>query len=174
MRAIAIFEAMLLIGPLAASTAGCGSQAAAVCDLVCECEHCNDYEEDLTCIQLEGQADVAEAYECADQWDAWATCVEEKGECDADEARFSTSGGSGSCSGSEPTGDACTTDTDCGGNESCQGGMCARRVCAGDGSSCQSDADCPGQDRCASERDALSGCIDDSSAHDGPILGDFD
>jgi hypothetical protein len=68
----------------------------------------------------------------------------------------------------------CMTAADCGGNESCEGGMCVRRVCAGDGSTCQSDSDCPGQDRCASERDALSGCIDDSSAHDGSILGDFD
>jgi hypothetical protein len=173
MRATSILKAMLLIGPLAA--AGCGSRASQICDLVCECEHCNDYAEDINCIQLQAQQDIAETYECSDQYEAWATCVEEKGECDEDEARFSTSG-NGSCSGSLPLGISCAADADCGGfSATCQSGMCVQRVCAGtdDQFSCETDSDCPGQDRCTDEEQELSECISDSSAHGGPIF-DFD
>lgn len=172
MRATSILKALLLIGPLA--SAGCGSQASQLCDLACECEHCNDYEEDLNCVQLQAQQDIAEAYECSEEWEAWASCVEEKAECDEDEARFSTSG-SGSCSGSMPLNFSCATDTDCGGfGASCQAGMCVQRVCAGtDGFSCETNDDCPGEDRCGDEQQDLNECIDDSSAHDGPIF-DFD
>jgi hypothetical protein len=173
MRATSILKAMLLIGPLAA--AGCGSHASQVCDLICECEHCNDYEEELDCIQLQAQQDMAEVYECNDQFEAWAVCIEEKGECDEDDADFSTSG-SGSCSGSMPLGFSCASDAECGGfGASCQSGMCVQRVCAGDsgGFSCETDDECPGEDRCSSEQQELAECISDSSAHNGPIF-DFD
>lgn len=74
---------------LAAPIMGC-SRASAVCDVICECEHCNDQAKVEACNQLETAEDVASAYDCSEQWDAYGTCVEERGVCDAKEARFST------------------------------------------------------------------------------------
>lgn len=158
---------------LAALAAGCGSRASTLCSLECDCEHCNDYEDDFKCEGYETQQEVAAAYACADQWDTWAACVEERGRCEEEEARFTTSS-PGSCSGTEPTGDSCITDSDCGGfGRSCSAGMCVQRVCAGNGDSCEDDADCSGEDACQNEEDALSKCIDDASEHGG-IRIDFD
>jgi hypothetical protein len=74
---------------LSASVMGC-SRAAAVCEVICECEHCNDQAKIEACNQLGTAEDVAAAYACSDQWDAYTTCVEERGTCDATESRFST------------------------------------------------------------------------------------
>lgn len=74
---------------LAAPIMGC-SRASAVCEVICECEHCNDQAKVEACNQLETAEDVASAYDCSEQWDAYGTCVEERGVCDATEARFST------------------------------------------------------------------------------------
>jgi len=170
MHGTTIKTAILLIG-LAAAAPGCGSRAAAVCEVICACEHCNDYDEDVSCRLLEAQEDVAGAYECGDAFDAWATCVEEKGRCDAKDADFTTRQ-TGSCSVSDPVGITCLSDNDCDGFGNgllCEGGMCMQRMCAGGGNqSCESDGDCEGADLCTAQQDALDKCIDSASAHGGP------
>jgi hypothetical protein len=88
-----IINAFLLAG-FASLSVGC-SRAQVVCDLVCECEHCNDQEEIVTCDQLEVQESVADAYACGDAWEALTVCQEEKGTCDVDEARFETQNDNG-------------------------------------------------------------------------------
>lgn len=161
------------LSALAVLAAGCGSQASTLCSLECDCEHCNDYEADVRCRSLETQQEIADTYECADQWSAWATCVEERGRCDEEEANFTTSA-AGSCSGTEPIGASCATDNDCGGfGASCAAGMCVQRVCEGDGNSCQNDSDCPGDNVCRDQQIALGECIDKASAHGGAGF-DFD
>lgn len=74
---------------LAAPVMGC-TRASAVCEVICECEHCNDQAKIEACNQLETAEDVASAYDCSEKWDAYGACVEERGVCDATESRFST------------------------------------------------------------------------------------
>jgi len=83
-----ITSAFLLLG-LAGASAGC-SRAQVLCDLECSCEHCNDQDEVLKCDSYETQSDVSSAYDCGDAFDELSVCIEEKGQCDATEARFST------------------------------------------------------------------------------------
>lgn len=175
MRLKAPLQIIALLGALAALP-GCGSRADAMCDVVCECEHCNDYDEDVSCILFNAQEDVAEAYECADEWEKYGTCFEEKGRCEEDEASFTLSA-SGSCSGQEAIGISCVTDPDCdigGFNATCQMGACVMRVCAGGGGPCETDGDCPGASACATEEQALYECVARSSAHNGPLVNIFD
>jgi hypothetical protein len=169
MRATAFTKAIVLLG-LGAATAGCGSQASDLCELICECEHCNDYEESLDCIVVTAQSDMADAYGCEEKWSAWATCIEEKGECEEEEANFSTSG-SGSCSGMQPLGMSCMVDDDCFSfGAVCDAtGMCQQRTCA-DGNPCETNADCPGEDRCQNQAQELDECVSDASEHDGPFV----
>jgi hypothetical protein len=152
---------------------GCSSQAGAICSLECECEHCNDIEESVSCESAETQAEIAEAYDCLSEWEEWATCVEEKGECNEDDAQFSTQE-PGSCNASMDSGFPCTSDAECEqlGSDSCEEGTCRIRVCAESGNQCTSNEDCPtGEDRCQSEQDALTECQDDASDASGFFFG---
>jgi hypothetical protein len=151
----------------------CGGQAASICSVRCECEHCNDYEEDLICIGYETDLEVAEAYDCAAEWEAWATCFEEKGKCDEKEADYSTQA-DGSCSATQPIGFPCATQSDCdqvGNGYTCTAGECAQRVCAGNNPfPCDTNADCQGgEDRCADEQVDLGDCEAKASDHDQPV-----
>jgi hypothetical protein len=161
----------LSLSALLAVAHGCGSQASDVCELVCECEHCNDVDEELLCNQLETGADVAEAYACDAEWEAYATCVEDKGKCDEKEARFSTEE-PGRCNATEPIGVPCVDQAECsqfGSNLTCDGGQCVGRVCSGEGGFfCASDSDCPGgEDRCGDKLSDLNECESKASAHGG-------
>src|SRR5258706_4390639 len=98
---------VLVLSGLCAVSA-CKSQATTICDLECDCEHCNDYESDIKCDQRTMEHDVADAYGCADKWDAWATCYEDNGSCNQDTANYSTvAQTSGSCTGLTDTKKAC-------------------------------------------------------------------
>lgn len=162
---------LLTVIATAAAAGGCESSAGTVCDLMCECEHCNDYEEESRCAQLEWQADVAEAYDCTSKFESWASCVEENGSCDENEASFSTLE-RGSCSGKGETGLDCSLDpgvcAGIGSGSSCENGTCKYRACAGalgpNPPACGSDADCGfGPDRCAEARTALVECEQEAS-----------
>jgi hypothetical protein len=171
MHANAISKTALLLGLAASATfaPGCGSRAATLCALSCECEHCNDYAEDANCTLYETQENVSAAYNCSAQWDIWATCVEEKGICQEKEANFTTAA-TGSCSAFQSVGVPCMVDADCAmidSDYSCDAGMCAERVCVGGGGSCRDDNDCTGEDLCRNQEDALEKCIDDASEHNG-------
>lgn len=84
-----IFAYALIGFGLSSSIVGC-SRAAAVCELVCECEHCNDQTKTEACNTLETAENVATAYDCSDKWEAYTTCIEDRGTCDEKESRFST------------------------------------------------------------------------------------
>lgn len=84
-----IFAGALVLFGLSVTAMSCSS-ATSMCNLICDCEHCNDQEKVEACNQFETGQDVASAYDCSDQWEAYATCVEERGTCDEKEARFST------------------------------------------------------------------------------------
>ncbi len=88
MKSTILASALVLFG-FSFATMGC-SRATVICELACECEHCNDQNEVESCNQLRTAEDVASAYDCSEQWDAYTVCVEERGTCDATEARFST------------------------------------------------------------------------------------
>ncbi|NUQ75020.1 MAG: hypothetical protein HUU21_15830 [Polyangiaceae bacterium] len=158
------------LAALTAFFAGCGSRASAVCDLICECEHCNDYEEDVQCEAIETTAEMAAVYECADQWEAWATCLEERGRCEETEANFTTAT-AGSCSGKTNTNFPCMNNGDCqstfGPASLCESGMCSQRTCAGSDIPCESNNQCSGEDQCDAEEDALDDCVDNASSHGG-------
>ena len=156
-------------GLAALAAPACGGLPATLCDLVCECEHCNDVEEDVTCEGYATQQDVAEIYDCLQEWEDWATCVEEKGTCNEDEADFSTRK-QGSCTGApQDTGIPCANNGECtqgfGDGFYCSGGTCQARTCAGDSNQfCATSDECPdGEDRCDSEAADLAECIDDAS-----------
>lgn len=148
---------------LSCATVACSTTADNLCALECECEHCNDYTEDATCILAQFQQDQAENYACDAAYEAWAVCVEEKGVCDAKEASFSTRS-KGSCSGSQMTGQMCMNNGDCNGfAESCVGGNCVMTTCAGNNNPCQDDFDCQGNDLCDDARQGLNECIANAS-----------
>jgi len=88
MKRSILASAFVLLG-FSFSITGC-SRASVVCDLICECEHCNDQAKVEACNQLGTAEDVADAYDCSDKWEAYTVCVEERGTCDNKEARFST------------------------------------------------------------------------------------
>ena len=155
----------------AAIAGGCESSAQSVCETMCECEHCNDYEEEARCGQLEWEAEVAEAYDCTSKFESWASCVEDNGSCDEKDATFTTNE-RGSCSGKGETGLDCSLDPNVcagiGGGASCEGGTCKYRACAGSQGpnppACSSDSDCGfGPDRCAETRTALVECQAEAS-----------
>lgn len=155
----------LLFG-MAATMTGC-TNAASVCAMICECEHCNDYTEQDICYSMEKAEARAEAYECGEKYSAVLTCVEEKGTCDEEKVNFSTQG-PGNCS-PQANGQSCTTDADCfGNNPSCSNGSCMELACEGSFNPCSTDADCSdnGPDLCESEQEALSDCIDAASGKD--------
>ena len=156
--------AFLVAGALGALA--CGGTTNDLVELECECEHCNDYEEDLLQIYYDAEADLAENYGCSAQWEAWATCVQDKSTCNETEARFTTSQ-PGSCTGRQDIGISCSSNTECesfGDGAFCDNGSCAYRVCAGDGGQfCETNDDCFGEDLCQVARAAVGECIDAAS-----------
>src|SRR5262245_55561045 len=132
----------------------CKSQATTICDVECDCEHCNNYEKDLKCDGRNAEADIADAYGCADKWETWATCFEEQGSCDESKASYSTVKMTpGSCTGTMTTAVMCPTgNADCataGPMAFCDAGTCKIKTCLGMGNPCTTNAECgtAGQDR---------------------------
>jgi hypothetical protein len=126
---------------LATAMSGCSS-ARKTCEIMCECEHCSDPREDITCAEYEAQEAAAEAYECSEQWEALMTCIQEKGTCDEKEANFSTRGN----------------------------GNCVMSMCEDSGNPCSSNGDCKGEgaDLCDDEEQDLGECVDAASGGAGP------
>lgn len=89
----------LLLLSLVGASADC-SRAQVICELVCDCMHCNDHDEILVCAQYSRQEDMADAYGCGEAWSALSICIEERGTCD--ETEFTTiENGSGNRCGAE-------------------------------------------------------------------------
>ena len=57
-----------LLGLALLAAPACSGQPGTLCDLQCECEHCNDVEEDVTCEAYATQRDVSEIYDCLAEW----------------------------------------------------------------------------------------------------------
>ena len=168
-----LFIAIGVCALLSTTAGGCASQPETLCNLVCECEHCNDYAEEATCASRERELAVAEAYGCEGEWEAYATCFEENGTCDEQKVRFSTEA-PGQCSGLLDSQLPCVLADECqalGGDTvwSCIGGMCSGKSCAGGNNSpCRQDNDCDGgEDRCGLQASNLNECQTAASAHLG-------
>lgn len=164
--------AIVLLGFLT-SLGGCSS-GRTVCELICDCSHCNDFETDLVCFQFESQEAVAEAYDCAEQWEAQMTCIQEKGTCDEEKAEFETRGPS-TCSDTQDVGVTCMTAADCSGvgnpdSVTCTANTCVIKVCSGNGGSCSVDSDCTGSgaELCEAEQIKVQECISKASGEGGP------
>jgi hypothetical protein len=148
-------------------SSGCSS-ARSTCALVCECEHCGDLAEELTCTEYDVDEAIAQAYGCDDAWEAYMTCVQEKGTCDAERARFTTRA-NGTCSETDNLGVSCMTNADCQlglpGATSCSAGACVASRCSNGGDYCAVDNDCLGQgeELCDDARDKVDQCIEDAS-----------
>jgi len=138
-----VLAGVVLFGGLATTSSGCSS-AQSTCDLVCDCEHCGDPKEDVTCLEYEAQEAEADAYECSDAWEKYMTCVQEKGTCNEKEANFSTRS-NGTCSDTDNLGFNCATDADCQngfpGKVTCSGGSCVASRCSGRGDYWETNAD---------------------------------
>lgn len=165
MRTKAFFVGLL---PLSLAAAGCGGLGGELTDLICECEHCDDWREDKLIASLDASLEVATIYQCDVEWESLVQCEIDEGECDDEEARWSVSE-PGSCSSSMDLGTTCASDADCSiiPNATCNltSMTCQQKVCAGGGGgSCATDADCPtGEFKCADELQDLVECEDDSA-----------
>ena len=53
-----------------------------LCDLFCECEHCNDRQEDDCQIVVQESLDRGAAYQCETEVDAYWDCALQKNDCD--------------------------------------------------------------------------------------------
>jgi hypothetical protein len=167
MRATALFAVSLL----SIAAVGCGGPASELSNLICDCEHCNDWDEEETLDGFKTEQDIADAYGCSDQWDDYMNCQIDEGRCDETQSNW-TSNGPGSCSSTLDLGTPCMTSADCNGGpgtQTCSAMMtCVTTACAGGGGPCDTNADCPGSDPCQSKQDRLSECVQKGSAHQGP------
>lgn len=168
---VATFVALLLVVLAAGS---CQSATDSACELLCECEHCNDWRAEASCAELDYNERLAEAYDCSSQWEAWLACFEEQGICNEPSARFSTRQ-PGSCSEAFDTGNPCTGVSECesyyGQASTCKDGRCFLTYCAGgQGIPCHDGDDCPlGDDRCKAQKQALMEC-EVKASEVGPYL----
>jgi hypothetical protein len=155
---------------LSAVALGCGGPEADLSGLICDCEHCNDWEEEDTYNGLSTSADVADLYGCIDDWDAYVACQLDKGRCNETDANW-TVNGPGSFSATMDLGTPCMADADCTmgpGTQTCSVTMtCVTTACVGGGGPCDTNADCPGTDLCQVEQDRVNDCIVKGSTHNG-------
>lgn len=64
----------LVVGSLALGGTGCGSLLQDRCDAVCECENCGDREREACEVEVEGDFEVADIYQCTEQLEAYFEC----------------------------------------------------------------------------------------------------
>jgi hypothetical protein len=169
MRALA----MIVVVVLGCAVVAACTQADAVCNLVCECEHCNDVRAEYECASWNNRQEVADVYGCGIELEDYLTCIEENGRCDEEESDFTTRA-PGSCSESFDLGVNCMVDSDCpqvGGSTTCQEGRCRYPSCAGSQGNvpCDDDSDCEnGADLCGAQQLELAECF--ASGSDDPSL----
>lgn len=166
--------ALFVLG-LLGSASGCSS-AQSTCELMAECGHWGYELRDFTCFFYRAQEEAALAYECGDQWDAYMTCVQEKGTCDEKAARFTTRE-NGQCDETRALGVTCMTNADCDAIGfpdplTCVDNSCAFRVCSGTTTNCSSDSDCIGigEDVCENQIENVQTCVDKASGGVSPDI----
>lgn len=72
---------LLVAIALAATSFGCDSYGD-ICEQEIQCIGGNDADIDACVAQIEGEEDVASAYDCTDPWDKYIECVADKIDCD--------------------------------------------------------------------------------------------
>ncbi|MFO0735893.1 MAG: hypothetical protein U0270_08435 [Labilithrix sp.] len=72
----------VFVGVMALMLANCSSKYRDDCQAQVDCEGGNDADVDACVDQQKGVEDVADAYECGDQWGEYTDCVEGKGVCE--------------------------------------------------------------------------------------------
>ncbi|EYF00672.1 hypothetical protein [Chondromyces apiculatus] len=77
-------KALFLLTMLSFSVPACGGTAAEYCDLLCDCEGCNDDEYDECVVNTQASIDKAYEYDCIDEWDDVEACMLEKSDCRGD------------------------------------------------------------------------------------------
>lgn len=73
--------AAALVAICAASGLGCKDYVEDRCELICDCQECNEEQEETCMLETEAALDVADAYECSDQMEAYLDCETEKYRC---------------------------------------------------------------------------------------------
>lgn len=77
MPAVKTHHVLVVLGVFAVSTLPhCSSRYAAYCDNARSCEGGNDRDVDACIEQQRALEEVSDAYDCEDQWDAFAKCLE--------------------------------------------------------------------------------------------------
>jgi hypothetical protein len=169
-----VAAAALVAGALGAAAGACKKSVPdALCQTICDCEHCSTVAEETSCAKLEADLKVATDYGCDGQWNAWADCMQGQGQCIADKALYSTAE-TGHCSKLFDIGLPCTATSDCAAlkvdSATCTAGHCQAKQCEENGALCSVDADCPtGKDKCTSQLADLGTCERAASGHPGTI-----
>lgn len=73
----ALFASFVLLS----GTAACHSQASEYCDAKCDCVGCSDANYDECVISYDAQVDVADAYDCRQDFDIRHDCIMAKADC---------------------------------------------------------------------------------------------
>ncbi len=66
---------------LVLTSMGCSGLHSDICEQTIQCEGGNDADIDACVAQLDGEEDVAAAYDCGDPWDKYIECVGDKIDC---------------------------------------------------------------------------------------------
>lgn len=71
----------ILVGALGLGLVACNSVADDRIESICSCNNCPEKDREIVTARVDAAADVADAYECSDQLDAYWTCELSKHEC---------------------------------------------------------------------------------------------
>jgi hypothetical protein len=82
MSRIQLRSGWLLLAAVAGLTSNACGLAEEYCDTKCECELCNDRKYDECVIEMDAEIDRADAYECTEDYDAYAECVISDASCE--------------------------------------------------------------------------------------------
>jgi len=161
MRAKALFGVLV---SLSLAVSGCSGIRGEYVSLVCECIHCDDWDEEFITEGLAANEEIASIYGCDAEYESLLQCEIDEGECDTDKSNWLVVG-DGSCNGSLSLGVTCMTDTECATlpNATCVAGQCAQKACSDNFTPCATDADCPGEYKCSDEQADLVECEDDGA-----------
>jgi len=72
---------VFLVAMLASCLASCRDFAEDRCELLCDCQGCNEEQEERCMVETDAALDVASAYECSDEMDEYLECETEKYRC---------------------------------------------------------------------------------------------
>jgi hypothetical protein len=74
-----------------------------LCERAANCGRGGDLEIDACIVELDANADVADIYDCSDEWDDYIACVDDFGMCEGEDLR-------GPCDGPRDTVNKCVDD----------------------------------------------------------------